>query len=68
MLTFPTIAEQVLAKFNLKTKTVSLSTLALQRGAFREYDYPKRIFTFDDDSRLIATGTGKQLKTWTELP
>ena len=67
-LTFPTLAEQCRDRFLTSKKTVSLSTLARRMKAQREDDYPRRIFIFEDDTRLVLTGTGRSLKIEAQLP
>jgi hypothetical protein len=74
-LTFPTIAEQVLAEFNSSTKTVSIATLARKRGAHvnKTHSYWMAnkwmiIYTFDDDTSLITRGRGKSYRVETQLP
>lgn len=71
MLTFPTLAEQCLAEFNQSKKSLSISTIASLMGAQRidEGFYPRqRVFYFDDDSSLVASGTGANLRIETHLP
>lgn len=71
MLTFPTLAEQCLTKFNQSKKSLSISTIAERMGAERidEGFYPRRrVFYFDDDTTLVATGTGVNLRVETHLP
>jgi hypothetical protein len=68
-LTFPTIAEQVLAEFRASTKTVALATLAKKRGADVTRTFEGEItYTFDDDTSLVTSGHGKAYKVRTELP
>lgn len=70
-LTFPTMAEQAEQKFRSSEKTVSLSVIAIKLGGEREHSiWPgtTRRFIFPDDTTLIASGTGKNLKIETFLP
>lgn len=68
-LTFPTQAEQAEAEFRNATKAISLATIAKRMGASLERKFPStRIYTFDDDTQLHASGTGAGLKIETHLP
>lgn len=67
-LTFPTMAERAVARFRDSTKTISVSVIATEMGAEKKYRGTTRVFTFDDDSVLEATGTGGSLRLETFLP
>ena len=70
-LSFPTIAEQVFAAWIAKDKTTSLATLAKARGAdvWKSY-WPRRqfVYTFDDDTSLVVTGSGRNYQILSILP
>jgi hypothetical protein len=70
-LTFPTIAEQVVAEFRAATVTVSISTIARKHNGSRAVgntgEKIKR-WTFDDDSSLETTGQGRAWKATTFCP
>jgi hypothetical protein len=69
MLTFPTIAEQVLAEFENATRTTSISTIAKQRGGCKEIEWPSTIvWRFDDDTSLTITGRGCNHSVEVHLP
>lgn len=65
-LTFPTQAEQCRDAF--LAHGGSISKIARKMNAQREDEWLKRIFVFEDDTRLIATGTGRSLTITCELP
>ena len=67
-LTFPTIAEQALAKFRSAKKTTSLVTVAKHMKADVERRRDCTIYTFDDDTGLIVTGRGRAHKVEVTLP
>lgn len=68
-LTFPTIAEQVVAEFHSATKTTSIATLAKKRGADVEKSFDAgTTYRFDDDTSITLKGTGANHKIETHLP
>ena len=66
MLTFPTIAEQVVTEYN-ETNTC-IAKLAKRRGALIERNYPTITYTFDDDTSIETSGHGKGYRFTTYLP
>ena len=72
MLTFPTQAEQCAQAFREATKSISLSTIARRMGAQRAdktgWAPRVRVFVFDDDTTLEASGTGASLRIETFYP
>jgi len=68
MLTFPTEAEQVLTAFRTSPRTVSIATLARKRRAQVEHHWPETIYFFDDDSRLVVRGRGRNHQAEAQLP
>lgn len=71
-LIFPTQAEQCEQSFRAAIKTTSLSQVALRMGGERTRgkNWPRaiRVYVFDDDTRLEASGTGKNLRIETFHP
>ena len=75
-LSFPTLAEKAHAEWTLYKRTPGTrGTLPLQHfidqfGGVRdpESSRARRVFSFDDDTTLVATGAGAGLKIKTFLP
>ena len=68
MLTFPTIAEQVLEEFRSR-KAQSLAAAARKRKPHINKRWPAVVvYTFDDDSSLEVSGRGKNYKVEAKLP
>lgn len=67
-LSFPTLAEQALAKFRNSKKTISLVTICTEMDAQREDCYPKTTWTFDDDTSLVVSGRGRNHTVEVLLP
>lgn len=67
-LTFPTMAEKIEAAFRNATKAVSVATLAKKAGAEVVKGWQNTTYWFDDDTRLVVTGSGRNHKITTELP
>lgn len=71
-LTFPTIAEQVLAEFHQGAK-FPFAKLARLRGAEVERKWSDSgiivtTYYFDDDTSITTTGRGKSWRAETHLP
>lgn len=67
-LTFPTMAEQALEKFQSSSKTISLSTIAKEMGAETYWHWRYIEHVFDDDTSLIVKGRGRAHKVEVKLP
>ena len=70
MLQFPTFAEQVIASFEA-SKNIPLVKIAMCMGGEREDGEgfpPSIVFVFDDDTRLVIRGRGKNHTYKAELP
>lgn len=70
-LTFPTQAEQAIARFKALTKTISMATIALEMKAGKEklYDNGRVIlWHFDDDTTVEIRGAGKSWRAKALLP
>ena len=67
-LTFPTMAEQVVAAFRNATKTVSIVTLAKQQGAHVTKANGVTEYRFDDDTTITVRGKGCSHQVESHLP
>ena len=68
-LTFPTLAEQAVSRWQAAAKTSSLAKIAARLGGERHDSWPCVIeFTFDDDTVLRITGRGRSHKYETLYP
>jgi len=69
-LQFPTLAEQVITSFEAK-RNIPLVTIATRMGGEREEGEgfpPSIVYVFDDDTRLVIRGRGKNHTYKAELP
>jgi hypothetical protein len=60
MLTFPTLAEQALARVRESKVTLSIATVARRMGADVERSFEgETTYTFDDDTSVVTKGRGR---------
>lgn len=67
-LAFPTMAEQAVAEFQNKTRTMSLAVIAKRRGAEVSREWDRTVYIFDDDTSIEVRGRGQNHSITTHLP
>lgn len=67
-LQFPTMAEKAVAEWRSRNKTKAFNTVALAHGATRDDENGTVVWVFDDDTRVVVKGRGKNHSLECELP